>query len=202
MESVLIEIGVVPQVLNPTVAAVESSLVVRASVHAHSHSLKPGMGPTLSVPQQTQAALQLLFRPFWTFPDPHQQLAAAGGQQLAAVGGQQLLCVHHSAHPGGQGLSILIVYCQAMLTHHSGDLRFGTSHLPPSVLSTAVVLQPLPAWSYVVADDSFEEGMCLIQDKPFTNETVGLLPSGSEATPSGGFFTLHHDIFDCFTVYF
>ncbi len=88
-----------------------------------------------------------------------------------------------------------------MLTDLPGDLRFGTSHVPTTVLSTAVVLQPLPAWSDVAAVDSYEEGMCLIQDKPFTNETVNLLPSGSEAAPSGWFFTLLHFTFDCFMVH-
>ena len=189
VESVMIEIAVVPHLLNPapTTAAAVSSLVVRASVHAYSHFAKSGMGLTLSVPHQTHAALQLLsqlWHPFWSLPDPH--------QPLAAVDRPQLLDVYHSAHPGLQGLLILSVQCSAMLTNLPGDLRFGTSHVPTMVLSTAVVLQPLPAWSDIVADDSYEEGMCLIQEKLFTNETVGLLPYGSEATPSGESFTLHH----------
>ncbi len=200
LESVLTDMGVVPQLLHPApiaTAAVESSLVVRASVHAHSHSLTSGIGPTLSVPQQTHAALQLLsqlWNPFWSLPDPQ--------QQLAAVDRPQLLDVYHFAHPGLQGLLILSVQGPVMLTHFSGDLRFGTSHVPTMVLSTAVVLQPLPAWSDVVPVDPYEEGMCLIQDKPFTNETVGLVSSGSEATPSGCFFTLHHITFDCFMVHY
>ncbi len=186
LESILTDIGVFPQSLHstPTAAAVGSSLVVHASVHAHSHSLTSGMGPGLSVPQQSHAALQLVFllwHPSWSLPHPQ--------HQLAALGGQQLLYLHHSAYPGGQGLSVLSVHCPAMLTDLPGDLRFGTSHVAAAVLSTTVVLQPLPAWSDVVADDSYEAGMCLIQDKPFTNETVGLLPSGSEATSSGCFFT-------------
>ena len=183
----VVEIGVVPQSLNPTAAAVKSSLVLRTSVHAHSHSLTSDMRPTLSVPQQTHAALQLLlllWHPSWSLSDP---------QQLAAVGDPQLLVVHHSVHPSAQGVSILSVHCPAMLTQLSGDLRFGTSHIPAMVLSTAVVLQPLPTWSDVVAVDSHEEGMCLIHDKPFTNDTVNLLASGSEATPSGCFSTLHND---------
>lgn len=202
LESILTDIDVTPQLRHPGATAAEavgSNLVVHVSGLARWHPQTSGMGPTLDIPQQTHAAFQLLFHlrhPSWKSSDPH--------QQLAAVGEHELLVVYHSVHQGGQRLSILSVHCPAMLTHLSGDLRFATSrmHVAAAVTSTAVVLQPLPAWSDVVALDSCEQGMCLLQDKPFTNETVGLLPSGPEATPSGWFFTLQHCMFDCFIVQF
>lgn len=49
-----------------------------------------------------------------------------------------------------------------------------------------MVLQPLPAWFAEVADDSYEEGMCLIQETPLTHETVGLPPFGSEGGGASG----------------
>jgi len=182
LESTLTVTGVVPQSLHPapTAAAVGTSLVVYASVLAHCHPPTSGMRLTLDVPQHTHAALQLLFYlrdPSWSLPDPQ--------QQVAAVGDPQLLDVYHSVHSGGERLSVLSTCCPAMLTDLPGDVRFGTSHVHVAVLSTAVVLQPLPAWSTVVADDSYQDGMCLIQDTPFTNETVASLPSGPEGVASG-----------------